>query len=652
MKNIILRLEGVFVPIILCIALFTTAFLSNFSTNNLQGHARVINYVGYIRGATQQLIKKEFHNTTDDKLIEQLDQILSGLVNGSKELDLVKLESIEFQSLLLQMQYDWTEIKTQIYNYRNGMSGDQLYSLSENYFTLADTAVSAAETYSDKNLHNARILLLIVNLIFLAVTICYIIFAAYQKKCRNKLIKIDNENRIKNEQLYKHLQALITTINELSELVYVTDLHTHNLLFVNETGIKTFNIPKLESQMKCYKVLRGLNSPCEFCTNNILKADETYSCEQFNPLTQKYYLVKDRLIEWDGHMAKLEIAFDITKSANEKIQLQNRLDRDNILLDCIRELYHNNDLLSAITNVLEQTAKLFFAERGYVFLLHEDKFSNICEWCMEGVAPQINILQNLPQDNYPGFINMLNTQESVIISDVKNLKSTMPTEYELLRRQTIDSLILIPLQKKGEIIGFIGLDNLTINSSQNAVPYLQTLQYFITLSMQRDEDEKNLYSLSYLDKLTLLFNRNRYIQDINSLKIKQESVGVVYLDMNGLKLINDTLGHDAGDRLLKKCADIIRDSFQIGNHYRVGGDEFIVICTNISKETFLINVDKLKTNFMNSDCKIAIGFDWNKSCENIENIIKTADELMYADKKQFYQNNHSSSRYRYNNDLL
>ena len=83
-----------------------TAFLSIQLIDDLQGNARVVNYIGIVRGATQRLVKKELNHEPDDNLIKHLDKILDGLSNGSDEFDLIKLESQQFQSLLVEMKND------------------------------------------------------------------------------------------------------------------------------------------------------------------------------------------------------------------------------------------------------------------------------------------------------------------------------------------------------------------------------------------------------------------------------------------------------------------------------------------------------------------------------------------------------------------
>ncbi|MDO4272885.1 MAG: EAL domain-containing protein [Eubacteriales bacterium] len=652
MKNQLLKLARALIPAVLCIALISTVFVSISSIENLNGNARIINYIGIVRGATQRLIKKELNNEPDDKLVEQLDNILSGLVNGSTEYNLVKLQCDEFQGLLLEMKQDWTDIKEEIYRYRAGSPKETLYEMSENYFVLADKAVFAAESYTEETVQKARSTLRIMNITFFFMIIAYVVIYFYQEKRRKQLIAAENENKRKSEHLTRCMQELLAPLNEISEMMYVADMDTYELLFVNEAGKRIFNIDDDLKGLKCYEVVQNFDAPCSFCTNPVLEVDKTHSWEYTNPVLKKHYLLKDRLIQWDGRIARMEIAFDITESNNEKIELKKRLERDNIRLECVRELYHNHDVNAAITNVLKQIGNLFSAERTYVLILKNDRFSNIAEWCKEGIIPQIDNLQDVPLVDYQEWIKLLERHECVIIDDIEDIKTVSPSGYSLLKRQSIKNLIWIPLERDGELRGCIGLDNHEQNMSHVAIPFLQTVQYFIALAMQRNEDEKNLFELSHLDKLTSFYNRNCFIQDTASIKNKHNSIGVVYLDVNGLKETNDRFGHDAGDRLLKTCAEIMKNSSVSDALYRIGGDEFVIIYENISEDAFNDEVRKLKNNFRNSECQAAVGSKWDENCSNITNIIKTADELMYEDKKKFYQKHPVTNRYRHNNELL
>lgn len=649
MKKIVSDLLVCVIPLLLCIALIITGILSVESNANLQGNARVINYTGIVRGATQRLIKQELNHDPDDALIADLDRILQGLIHGDEEENLICLQQDEYQALLREMETEWSKIKEEIIRFRNGESSDYLYDLSERYFTLTNDAVHTAEVYTEEIVQQSRKFLIIVISAFIAIVMLSTVFVYRQEKRRRRLLEAEAENRRRSEQLTRRFQQMLMPINEMTELMYVADINTYDLLFINDAGKKLFRLDDFKG-LKCYKALQGLDAPCEFCPNARLSKEKTHVWEYTNPIINRHFLLKDRLIDWEDKDARMEIAFDITDSVNEKKQLENRINRDHILVECIRELYQNHETIDAINHVLRVIGETFEADRSYVFYMENDEMSNIAEWCKEGVPPEIDNLQHLSRSEYGWWFQLYDEQLDIIVKDVEELKKVNPAEYELVANQGIGRLILIPLERYGKFGGMIGLDNLAAGEFDNAAAFLRTLSYFVMLAIRRNEDEKVLYELSYLDALTMFYNRNRYIQDIEELSKQENSAGVAFIDLNGLKEINDHMGHSAGDELLKVCAKTIQNSVNTGNLYRVGGDEFVAICLNVEKAVFKGMIQKLKENLRNSECEAAVGYQWTDTCLQLKAIIKDADHYMYEDKKDFYQRRSSSGRYRYQID--
>ena len=622
--------------IFLCVTTICICILAINSNAIIQGNARLINYTGIIRGGTQKLIKQELNHTPNDELIAELDCNLQGLIQGDKKKNIIRLEFDEYQTILREMEMKWLEIKDEIIRFRNGESSERLYDLSEHYFTLADKAVCTAEVYTEKSVQRSRKLMAIVISAYTNVIILSAYLLYKQEKCRQNLLQTEEENRKRCEQLVRQSQELLMPINEMTELMYVVDIETYDLLFVNDAGKKLFNL-KHSERLKCYKVLQGLDAPCEFCPNAKISKDETYTWQHTNPIIKGHYLLKDRLVNWKGREAKMEIAFDITDSLKKKQELELQIKRDRILVECIRELYQNHHTVDAMNHVLKLIGELFEAERAYVFYMENDEMSNISEWCREGIVPEIDNLQHLSRDDYKWWFQLYDEQVSILIRNVEELKGDRQAEYKLLSGQDIKRLILVPFERYGDFGGMIGLDNLEIEVLENAEKFLRTFSYFIMLAIRRNEDEKTLFQLSYLDTLTLFYNRNRYTQDIEQFSKQKKTAGVAFIDLNGLKKTNDHLGHDAGDKLLKTAAGIIKNNVSEGNLYRIGGDEFVVICIDVKKTDFIEMMQRLKSNLNDDKCKAAVGYQWTETCRQLNVVIKEADQYMYEDKKKFYQ---------------
>lgn len=138
--------------------------------------------------------------------------------------------------------------------------------------------------------------------------------------------------------------------------------------------------------------------------------------------------------------------------------------------------------------------------------------------------------------------------------------------------------------------------------------------------------------LSTIDPLTRLLNRQSYVQDFESRGNKIE--GVIYIDMNELKYLNDNFGHDKGDEALKTVAGIIQDySGKYAIQYRVGGDEFIVLYKKATEESLINNIKVMKAELEKTEYSCAFGYAIRKETSNLQSMIVEADEKMFIDKE-------------------
>jgi diguanylate cyclase (GGDEF)-like protein/PAS domain S-box-containing protein len=154
--------------------------------------------------------------------------------------------------------------------------------------------------------------------------------------------------------------------------------------------------------------------------------------------------------------------------------------------------------------------------------------------------------------------------------------------------------------------------------------------------------EEKLRYLGLHDPLTGLYNRIYFEEEISRIeKTRFGTVGILSCDVDGLKLVNDTLGHDQGDRLLAAAARVIRGSFREGDlAARIGGDEFAIILPNTT-ESAVENacqriqeaVDAYNAVTPELPLSISVGFAIrNGSHKNLKDVFKEADNHMYRKK--------------------
>lgn len=639
-------------PIILTIALLASNVVSFFYIFNLQGDAKVINYAGVVRGATQRLVKQELNGTSNDSLIAKIDGILTNLQTGEGDYGLSRMDSDEFQELIIQMQADWGKLKEEIYLVRSGQGREKLFADSERFFELADRTVGAAEQFSEKSVRSATGSLVILNCAFILLIILLYIYNTKQTQRQRALELAEAENQRRSEHLSQVEESLRAPMNDISELMYISDIENYDLLFLNQKGKEIFHVDSLEGK-KCYRVLQGKDAPCEFCTTPFLKKGENYTWEITNPITERHYILKDRLLEWDNRPARMEIAFDTTESEKEKLLLKFTLEAEKMVTDCVGMLYRQNDIVRTTEQVLEKFGSFLCADRAYIVDIENGMLYNRLEWCAEGVSPQKELMQGLPVSMIERWSPYFKQKKCVIITDLEPLKDSDLMEYTLLKEHSITSLVAAPLERDGTLMGYLAVDNPPAEQIMNMDSLLQTLCYFLMIARSNAESQQQLSHLSYFDKLTSFYNRNRYIEDTNALENTGGPIGIVYLDVNGLKDINDQYGHEFGDTVLVECAKRMKRVFEGSDFYRIGGDEFVIICTNIDKDLFYSKLRELKAQFQNNDnYRAAIGFQWSESMYNLKQIITEADAKMYEDKKAFYQQHPVSQRYRHHSDEI
>lgn len=94
--------------------------------------------------------------------------------------------------------------------------------------------------------------------------------------------------------------------------IYISDMKTYDLLYLNKSSCNTLGTPadKLLGR-KCYEVIQGRSSPCPFCTNKLLSEDEFYEWEFFNPVLNRTFMIKNRIINWNGHRSRIELSHDM-----------------------------------------------------------------------------------------------------------------------------------------------------------------------------------------------------------------------------------------------------------------------------------------------------------------------------------------------------
>lgn len=445
----------------------------------------------------------------------------------------------------------------------------------------------------------------------------------------------------------------LSLLNEISELVYVSDPETYELLFVNQTGCQTLHLENYKHK-KCYEVLQGKTSPCEFCTNDRLCDDNFYTWEFTNPSIGRHFLLKDKIIQWRGKTARMEIAFDITELELQKQELKNMLDVQTLITNCVRMLYAVDNLDQTINAVLTQIGEFLVSDRAYVFEIKDELMNNTHEWTAPGISPQLEKLQQLDLSLISDWLPFFEKNDCIIIDDVEQLQKTNPAAYATLHAQEITSLIAAPIFLDNKLAGYIGIDNYDSEKIKNSSYLLLSMSIFLSYAIRHRNHVDMLHRLSYHDLLTNALNRNAFMDVLSQFRPGQyASAGIIYIDINGMKEINDFYDHHQGDKILITTVAKVFNLFKPDELFRIGGDEFVIITYDLTETDFYEKFNLLRNIFCkktNLPFSIATGSCWVKSPSDLNSLLQQADSAMYTDKKKFYYGKEKTSRYRHNLD--
>ncbi len=193
------------------------------------------------------------------------------------------------------------------------------------------------------------------------------------------------------------------------------------------------------------------------------------------------------------------------------------------------------------------------------------------------------------------------------------------------------------------ISGWFRAQYITVDSSLDGIP---NVVIYTTRNVDEEKRrEENLIRISLTDEMTRLFNRRCYDEDLKELRNSELSDDFVLfsIDVNGLKTVNDTRGHAAGDELIKGAANCL--ALSIGNKgkvYRTGGDEFVAVIHTDDPDKLRDSIkDKAKEwhGAYTDEITMSIGYasHKDKSSATIDDLEHIADADMYADKERYYK---------------
>lgn len=273
-----------------------------------------------------------------------------------------------------------------------------------------------------------------------------------------------------------------------------------------------------------------------------------------------------------------------------------------VLETCIK-LRSPDDFKETMQSICVDIRDLCDSEHCCILLMDNEKRS--CSVLCEAFSQDTKLL---PMEKYvdDAFYDIADSWKDTIAGSncliVKNqhdmdiVKERNPVWHSSITAAGGKTIVLFPLEFKGELLGYIWAINFSDDKAETIKETFELTTFILASELYSYRMMEKLHILSSTDMLTGVMNRNEMNNYVDALakRPSNESVGVVFADLNGLKAVNDGEGHVAGDTLLKNAANAMREVFAVHEIFRAGGDEFVVILTNVTGEELNEKAEKLR----------------------------------------------------------
>lgn len=306
---------------------------------------------------------------------------------------------------------------------------------------------------------------------------------------------LPEKNRLSPENKVSMAELTQTILNAENDIFYLSDMDSYALYYLNPAGQRMFGVRDYYGK-KCYRVLHGKNEPCSFCTNQFLRRDSFYVWETLNEYCGRHFLLKDKIVQYQGKNVRLEVALDITKKEYLSQNARERLTFANKLIGYLKILSECPDYRMAVSRVLSSVGDFYQADRAYLFepsRLQPGYWDNTFEWCAVGVQPQKDSLQDVAPEVVTRWMEKFDRGQSVIIMNLAPLQEEFPREWEVLNRQGIQRVIGVPVRDNGKTIAFVGVDNPRYCIQDDA--QVRALASFLLARIRQDRNEHRYQAL-------------------------------------------------------------------------------------------------------------------------------------------------------------
>lgn len=335
--------------------------------------------------------------------------------------------------------------------------------------------------------------------------------------------------------------------------------------------------------------------------------------------------VQTTLIDSDGKTLIFEIrtAFKSGSSFSDSLNRTNWASR----AFCLAMQAENPDDSPRI--MLQKACEALNAERIFVY---EKGVENTYTLSYEYCSCKTSAADELTQNFCERIADILSADKRLVIEE--NSPCGEPLNIAELK---LSSFAAVPVYDGKEMVGFCCAENFPFCNGGDALEAFFGAGVFIGSCIKWGKLFDGLKKMGLTDNLTGIGNRHAMNMLEASLK-EPAPLGLIFCDISGLKHINDTLGHCAGDEYIQNACGIMKKLFPSETLFRIGGDELLAILTDTSEAEVLEKTAALKSELELSSVAMAVGSSFGITDGNgMGRLLLEAETKMYKDKTDYYK---------------
>ena len=339
--------------------------------------------------------------------------------------------------------------------------------------------------------------------------------------------------------------------------------------------------------------------------------------------------------------------YDVTPQANTEHMSDLSVEASSKVLQTCIKLRGSTDFEKTMDEIIGDIRDICGADKCCVLIMDYD--NKKCQVGAESSRSEefIPLASRLDESFYEMALQWEHTLQGstcIIIKDEKDMQAISevdPAWCESLKVANVQSLVLMPLKRGETILGYIWAENFNTDDTVKIKEILELTAFFVASELSNYQLMERLRVMSSIDMLTGINNRNLMNNRIDRIVAGKDKIeepyAIIFADLNGLKRVNDTMGHQAGDDMIRDAALLLAEVFYDGEVYRAGGDEYMVLACKMDKETVEKRVKELveKAN-ATKNVRFAVGVSASADEPDILKAMRLADKHMYEDKHQYY----------------